>query len=448
MGVFLRLKEFLEEFQMSLVESKNVATNKYELTIKVDADTFKAAVDKVYRKNAKSIQVPGFRKGKAPRAMVEKMYGEAVFYEEAVNDLYPEAVANAVEEAKLEVVARPDVEVTEVGKETGVTIVATCIVKPEVSVKDYKGIEVERAEEEVTDELIDSKLSAMQQKNARMLDVEGRAAKSGDTVVFDFEGFVDDKAFDGGKAEKFTLVLGSGQFIPGFEEQIEGKEIGEEFDVNVTFPEDYHAEELKGKPAVFKCKLHEIKEKELPALDDEFAKDVSEFDTLEELKNDLKTKELAAAKKAADDAVENKLVDAVIANMEAEIPEQMYDNRVDSMVQDFDYRLQSQGMNLQTYLQYTGMDMDAFRKTFRPQAEKQVQIRLALEKIVELEGLDASAEELEAEFIKLADNYKMDVEQVKKYVPADQLKQDLLVNKAIDLVKTTAVVTEKAAEAE
>lgn len=345
-------------------------------------------------------------------------------------------------------VARPDVEVTEVGKETGVTIVATCIVKPEVSVKDYKGIEVERAEEEVTDELIDSKLSAMQQKNARMLDVEGRAAKSGDTVVFDFEGFVDDKAFDGGKAEKFTLVLGSGQFIPGFEEQIEGKEIGEEFDVNVTFPEDYHAEELKGKPAVFKCKLHEIKEKELPALDDEFAKDVSEFDTLEELKNDLKTKELAAAKKAADDAVENKLVDAVIANMEAEIPEQMYDNRVDSMVQDFDYRLQSQGMNLQTYLQYTGMDMDAFRKTFRPQAEKQVQIRLALEKIVELEGLDASAEELEAEFIKLADNYKMDVEQVKKYVPADQLKQDLLVNKAIDLVKTTAVVTEKAAEAE
>ena len=345
---------------MSLVESKNVATNKYELTIKVDADTFKAAIDKVYRKNAKSIQVPGFRKGKAPRAMVEKMYGEAVFFEDAVNDLYPEAVANAVEEAKLEIVARPDVEVTEVSKEEGVTIVATCIVKPEVSVKDYKGIEVERAEEVVTDEMIDNKLASMQQRNARMIDVEGRAAKNGDTVVFDFEGFVDDKAFDGGKAEKFSLTLGSGQFIPGFEEQIEGKEIGEEFDVNVTFPEDYHAEELKGKPAVFKCKLHEIKEKELPALDDEFAKDVSEFDTLEELKNDLKAKEVAAAKQAADDAVENKLVDAVIANMEAEIPEQMYENRVDSMVQDFDYRLQSQGMNLETYLKYTGMDMDAF----------------------------------------------------------------------------------------
>jgi trigger factor len=433
---------------MSLVESKNVATNKYELTIKVDADTFKAAIDKVYRKNAKSIQVPGFRKGKAPRAMVEKMYGEAVFFEDAVNDLYPEAVANAVEEAKLEIVARPDVEVTEVSKEEGVTIVATCIVKPEVSVKDYKGIEVERAEEAVTDEMIDNKLASMQQRNARMIDVEGRAAKNGDTVVFDFEGFVDDKAFDGGKAEKFSLTLGSGQFIPGFEEQIEGKEIGEEFDVNVTFPEDYHAEELKGKPAVFKCKLHEIKEKELPALDDEFAKDVSEFDTLEELKNDLKAKEVAAAKQAADDAVENKLVDAVIANMEAEIPEQMYDNRVDSMVQDFDYRLQSQGMNLETYLKYTGMDMDAFRKTFRPQAEKQVQIRLALEKIVELEALDATEEELDAEFAKMAENYKMDVEQIKKYVPAEQLKQDLLVNKAIDLVKNTAVVTEKAADAE
>ncbi len=433
---------------MSLVESKNVATNKYELTIKVDADTFKAAIDKVYRKNAKSIQVPGFRKGKAPRAMVEKMYGEAVFFEDAVNDLYPEAVANAVEEAKLEIVARPDVEVTEVSKEEGVTIVATCIVKPEVSVKDYKGIEVERAEEVVTDEMIDNKLASMQQRNARMIDVEGRAAKNGDTVVFDFEGFVDDKAFDGGKAEKFSLTLGSGQFIPGFEEQIEGKEIGEEFDVNVTFPEDYHAEELKGKPAVFKCKLHEIKEKELPALDDEFAKDVSEFDTLEELKNDLKAKEVAAAKQAADDAVENKLVDAVIANMEAEIPEQMYENRVDSMVQDFDYRLQSQGMNLETYLKYTGMDMDAFRKTFRPQAEKQVQIRLALEKIVELEALDATEEELDAEFAKMAENYKMDVEQIKKYVPAEQLKQDLLVNKAIDLVKNTAVVTEKAADAE
>ncbi len=433
---------------MSLVESKNVATNKYELTIKVDADTFKAAIDKVYRKNAKSIQVPGFRKGKAPRAMVEKMYGEAVFFEDAVNDLYPEAVANAVEEAKLEIVARPDVEVTEVSKEEGVTIVATCIVKPEVSVKDYKGIEVERAEEAVTDEMIDNKLASMQQRNARMIDVEGRAAKNGDTVVFDFEGFVDDKAFDGGKAVKFSLTLGSGQFIPGFEEQIEGKEIGEEFDVNVTFPEDYHAEELKGKPAVFKCKLHEIKEKELPALDDEFAKDVSEFDTLEELKNDLKAKEVAAAKQAADDAVENKLVDAVIANMEAEIPEQMYENRVDSMVQDFDYRLQSQGMNLETYLKYTGMDMDAFRKTFRPQAEKQVQIRLALEKIVELEALDATEEELDAEFAKMAENYKMDVKQIKKYVPAEQLKQDLLVNKAIDLVKNTAVVTEKAADAE
>lgn len=429
---------------MSLVESKNVETNKYELTVKVDAESFKEAVNKVYQKQKKNISIPGFRKGKAPRAMIEKMYGEEVFFEDAVNDLYPLAVSEAITESKLDVVARPDVEVTEVSKEAGVTYKVVVVVKPEVSLKAYKGLEVERKEEVITDEMIDARLASMQQRNARVIDVEDRAAQMGDTVVFDFEGFVDGEAFDGGKGEKFSLELGSGQFIPGFEEQIAGKTIGEEFDVNVTFPEDYHAEELKGKAAVFKCKLHEIKEKEMPALDDEFAKDVSEFDTLDELKADLKAKEEESAKKAADEAVENAVMEQLAGNLEAEIPEEMYEARVDSLMQDFEYRLQSQGLNMQMYTQYTGMDMDGFRKTFRAQAEAQVKVRLALEKVVELEALTVSDEDVDAEYEKLAASYNMKAEEIKPIVPAAELKQDMLMNKAAELVKASAVVTEKA----
>lgn len=431
---------------MNLVENKNVATNKYDLTVKVDADKFEEAIEKAYRRNVKSISIPGFRKGKAPRKMVEKMYGDNAFFEDAVNMLYPEAADAAIKESGLELVARPDVEITEVSKEDGFTMIVTCITKPEVAVKDYKGIEVEKTITPVTDETIDEKIKQMQEKNARQISVEDRAAADGDTVIFDFEGFVDGEAFEGGKAEAFSLVLGSGQFIPGFEEQIVGKNIDEEFDVNVTFPEEYHAEELKGKPAVFKCKLHEIKAKELPAVDDEFVKDVSEFDTLDALKADLKAKAEEAAAKASDDDVENKLIDAVIENMEAEIPAEMYEARIDSMMQDFDYRLQSQGMNLDVYLQYTGMDKTSFRQTFRAQAEKQVKIRLALEKIVELEGLSMNDEEVEAEYAKMAEAYKMELDQIKSYVPAEQLSKDLVVNKAVDLIKDSAKVTEKTAE--
>lgn len=432
---------------MSLVENKNVATNKYELTVKVDAKTFEEALQKAYFKNVKKINVQGFRKGKAPRKIVEQMYGPNVFFEDAVNMLYPAAADEAIKESALELVARPDVEITEVSAEEGFTMVVTCITKPEVVVNKYKGIKVDKTVTPVTDESIDEQIKAMQEKNARTISVEDRAAVDGDTVVFDFEGFVDGVAFEGGKGDGFSLVLGSGQFIPGFEEQIVGKSIDEEFDVDVTFPEEYHAEELKGKPAVFKCKLHNITAKELPAVDDEFAKDVSEFDTVDALKADLKTKAEEAAVKAADDEVENKLIDAVIEEMEAEIPEEMYEARIDSMMQDFDYRLQSQGMNLQMYLQYTGMQQDSFRKTFQAQAEKQVKIRLALEKIVEMEGMTLSDEELDAEFAKMAETYKMEVEQIKAAVPVAQLSMDLLVNKAVDLIKDSAKITDKAAKA-
>lgn len=427
---------------MSLVENKNVETNKFELTVKVDADKFEPAIERAYRKNVKKIDVQGFRRGKAPRKIIEKIYGEGVFFEDAINELYPAALQEAVEEAGLDLVARPQVEITDAGKD-GFTFTALCVVRPEVAVKDYKGIAVEKEIVPVTDEDIDAKLKGMQEKNGRMIDIEDRPAQNGDTVVFDFDGYVDGVAFDGGKAERFDLVLGSGQFIPGFEDQIVGKSIGEEFDVNVSFPEDYHAEELKGKPAVFKCKLHEIKEKELPALDDEFAKDASEFDTLDELKADLRKKAEEANEKSASDAVENKLIDVVIENMEAEVPEEMIEARIDDMIRDFEYRLQSQGLNLETYLQYTGMDKNSFRFTFKVQAEKQVKIRLALEKIVEVENITVDDEAVEAEYAKLADAYKMEVEKIKSFVPAEEFVKDLAVNKAIDLIKDTAVITEK-----
>ncbi len=423
-----------------LAESKKIETNKHELTVKVDSEKFEEALQRAYKKNGKKINVQGFRPGKAPRKIIEKTYGEGVFFEDAINDLYPSALNEAIIESKLEVVAPPDVEITDVSKADGFTFKAICVVKPEVTVKDYKGIEVKKEVKTVTDDEVDARLKAMQNQNARIIDVDDRAAQNGDTVVIDFEGFVDDKAFEGGKAEKYSLVLGSGQFIPGFEEQIEGKNIGEEFDVNVTFPEDYQAEELKGKAVVFKCKLHEISAKELPELDDEFAKDVSEFDTLDQLKADQKAKIEEANEKAANDQVENALIDNIIDNMEGEIPEEMYEARIDDIMRDFSYRLQMQGMDLDTYLKYMGMDATAFRKTFREQAEKQVKIRLALEKIVELENITPTDEEIDAEYDKLAENYKMEAQKVRDIVPVEDISKDLAVNKAIELVKESAVI--------
>lgn len=427
---------------MSLINTNKLETNKYELTIRVDAESFAKAIDKAYKQNVKKINVPGFRQGKAPKNMVEKLYGEGVFFEDAINELYPTALAEAVEEAKLELVARPEVEMKTVEKADGFEFVAVCIVKPEVEVKDYKGITAEKTVKAVSEEDVDGRIEAMRNRNSRLVEITDRAAAKGDTVIFDFDGYVDDVAFDGGKAEKFSLELGSGQFIPGFEEQIEGKKIDEEFDVGVTFPEDYQAEELMGKAATFKCKLHEIKGKELPEVDDEFAKDVSEFDSVAALRADIKAKMQEAADKEATDAVENTLIDVVIANMTAEIPNEMNEARIDEMVRDFEYRLQSQGMNIDTYLQYTGMPIESFRQTFEEQAAKQVKIRLALEKIVELENIVIPQEDIDAEYVKVAESYKMEVEKVKSFIPQDDFAKDLAVNKAIDLIKENAIIKE------
>lgn len=428
---------------MSLKSATVKETNRVELEVEVDAASFEAAVSKAYKKNIGKMNVPGFRKGKAPRSLVEKIYGSGVFYEDAVNALYPEALDAAIQESGYEYVEdKIDLDVESVGKE-GLVFKAVITVKPEVELGDYKGLKATKKNQPVTDEDMENELKKVQERGARLVAVEDRPAQDGDTVTFDFEGFVDGEPFEGGKAENYTLVLGSGQFIPGFEEQIVGKSFDEEFDVNVTFPEDYHAENLKGKPAVFKCKLHEIQVKELPELNDDLAKDTSDFDTLEELKADIKAKLEHEREHAAQDAVENQLIDGLLEGFKAEVPEAMYTHRVDDSVRDFDYRLQSQGLNLQMYMQYTGMDMDAFRAGFREQAEKQVKLRLALEKIVKLENIEPSEEEIEAEYAKCADQYKMDVERVKKLIPAKELAKDLAVGKAMELVKDSAVITEE-----
>ena len=423
---------------MSLKSVNQKETNRVELEIEVDAASFEAAVEKAYRKNINKLNIPGFRRGKAPRSFVEKMYGKEVFYEDAMNDLYPEALDAAIKESDYEYVEdKIDLDVVSVGEE-GLVFKAVITVKPEVTLSAYKGLDITREEKEVTDEDVEGEVTKLLERNSRLVTVEDRAAANGDTVDFDFDGYVDDVAFDGGKAEHYSLVLGSGQFIPGFEEQIVGKNVGEEFDVNVTFPEEYHAEELKGKPAVFKCKLHEIKVKELPVADDEFAKDCSEFDTLDELKADLKTKLAESRKNEADAAFENALMDKLVENMTAEIPEAMFENEVTEQVNNFAYRLQSQGMDMNLYLQYTGMDEAALRGNFRPQAEQQVKGRLALEKVAALENLTASDEEVEAEYARMADMYKLDVERVKALVAADAVAKDLGLKKALDFLKENA----------
>lgn len=425
---------------MALTQTKKIDTNTYELTVAVDAAKFAEGIAKVYARDCKKIEVPGFRKGKAPQKMIEKMYGESVFFEGAVELLYPEAANAAVLEAGLQLVAQPKIDITTVSKESGFTFTMECVCKPEVKVSDYKGIEVEKVVNAVTDEDVGNRLKSMQERNARMADVEGRPTEKGDTVVFDFTGYVDGEKFEGGEAEGFSLELGSGQFIPGFEDQMVGKAVEEAFDVNVTFPEDYHAEELKGKEAVFKCVIHNIKSKELPALDDEFAKDVSEFDTLDELKADIIAKMTEQNEKAAEVDVENKLIDTVIERMEAEIPEQMYENEIDNFMQDFEGRLASQGLNMDMYLQYTGMNKDSMRKTFREQAEKRVKIRLALEQIVKEENIVAPFEKIEEAYAQMAEQYKTDVENVKKAIPQEYVAEDVAVQMAVDLVKENAVI--------
>lgn len=424
-----------------MLKSKNqIETNKYELEIEVSAEKFEEAIQKVYLKQKSKIAIDGFRPGKAPRKMIEKAYGEAVFFEDAVNELYGETIDAAVKESELEVVGVENIEVTEVSKETGVKFKGVFITKPVVEIKDYKGIKVAKTVNDVTDEMVDHEISHMLERNSRTVNVDDRACELGDDVVIDFEGFKDDVAFEGGKAEKFNLKLGSGQFIPGFEDQVAGHNIGDEFDINVTFPGNYQAEELAGAPVVFKIKLHEIKKTELPELDDDFVKDTTEFETVDELKADVKKHLEEDANKKADAEVEGKIFDAVIEKLEGEIPQIMFDNKVNDMVEDLNQRLAQQGLTLEMYMQFTGLTIESVKETYKEQAEKQVKLRLALEKIAELESIVATEEDIEKEFEAISAAYNMPVETVKQYIQPENLKLDVEVGKAADLVKAEAVV--------
>ena len=426
---------------MSLKSQETIAANQQKITFDVDRAAFEAAINKVYKKQVKNITVPGFRKGKAPRALVEKMYGKEVFYEDAINEIIPEVYPDVIKEVKEIIVSRPEFDIVSID-ENGVVLSATFFTKPEVAIKDYLGIPVERPVKHATDEEVEEELKRVQMRNSRQVEVTDRPAAMDDLVTIDFDGYVDDKPFDGGKAEGHQLKLGSGQFIPGFEDQIVGHAIGDEFDVNVTFPEDYHAEELKGKPAVFKCKLHAIKFTELPTLDDEFARDASEFDTLDEYKADIRKNKEDEHQKRADGIVDDALMKALTEKLEGDIPECMFENETENFVRDYDNRLRMNGLDLATYFKYTGLDLDTLRQQMRPDAEKQVKVRLALEKIAELEAITVSDEETEEEYKRLAEQYGMEADRVKEAVEADAVREDLKVKKAIELVREKAAVTE------
>ena len=425
---------------MALKEcTKKEEANSYELVVSVDGETFEKAINAVYKKQVKKINVQGFRKGKAPRSIIERLYGAEVFYDDAMQDCYPDALYDAAKEAGVKIVAVESLEAVEAGKE-GFTFKALVVVEPTMEIDNYKGIEVEKKSTEVTDELIDKEIEQVRERNSRLVTVEDRAAENGDTAVIDFEGFVDGEAFEGGKAEGYNLSLGSGNFIPGFEEQIIGHTTGEEFSINVKFPEEYQAEELAGKDAEFKIVLHEIKTKELPEVDDDFVKDVSDKDTLDEYKEELRetvAKRLKdEAEKDVDDQISNKLMEL----LEGEIPEAMFENQANEMVRDFEMRLRAQGMDMKTYMQYMGMDVNALKGMYREDAEKRVKLRLALETIAKKENIEVTEADLEDEYSKMAEAYKMDADKVKEAVPAESLTEDVKVQKALNLVKNSAVI--------
>ena len=430
---------------MELTHFEKTGTNEVKLTVTVNAEEFGLAVDAAIREKGKKLTVPGFRKGKAPKALLEKTYGREYFYQDAVNETYGNAYDMAVEKAEIVPVDRAEIELVSCSEE-GYSFTATVTVKPEVNVKSYKGLKAEKIVKTVADSEVDAELNRLVERNARIVDVEGRPAQMGDQAEIDYEGFKDGVAFEGGKGEHYPLELGSGQFIPGFEEQVCGHSVGDEFDVNLSFPEDYPAEELKGAPVVFKCKLHSIKFKELPVADDEFAKDVSEFDTIDELKADLKSRMQAKLDAEADNEVEEQLVDAIIANTTVEVPECMYEARIEDMAADFENRLARSGLTLDEYLKYTGGDKEAFLAGFRPQAERQVKIRLALEYIAKAENITMTKEEMDEEFKNLAERYEMKEEQVRKIVPETDLAEDLCVEKAIKFVRENAKITETTGE--
>ncbi len=425
---------------MALKEcTKKEAANSYELTVSVDGETFEKAINAVYKKQVKKINVQGFRKGKAPRKIIEKMYGTEVFYDDAMQDCYPDALYEAAKEAGVKIVAVESLEALEAGKE-GFTFKADVVVEPTMEIDNYKGIEIEKKSTEVTDEILEKEIEQVRDRNSRLVTVEDRAAENGDTAVIDFEGFVDGVAFDGGKAEGYNLSLGSGNFIPGFEEQIVGHTTGEEFSINVSFPEDYQAEELKGKDAEFKITLHEIKTKELPAFDDEFVQDISDKETVDEYKAELKETVAKRLKDEAEKDVDNQISEKLMELVQGEIPEAMYENQTNDMIRDFEMRLRSQGMDMQTYMQYMGMDVNALKGVYREEAEKRVKLRLALETIAKKENIEVTDADLDEEYAKMAESYKMEAEKVKEAIPAESLSEDVKVQKALDLVKNSAVI--------
>lgn len=416
--------------------------NMAKLTIEVSAEELEGALQKAYQKQKNKINVPGFRKGKVPRQLIEKMYGPEIFYDDAANALIPDAYAKAFDESGLDIVSQPKIEVTQIEKGKAFIFTAEVAVKPEVTLGQYKGVEVDKFSDEVTDEEVAAKLEEEQNKNARTIAVEGRPVQDKDEVVLDFEGFVDGVAFEGGKGENYSLTIGSGSFIPGFEEQLIGAEPEKEVEVKVTFPEEYHAEDLKGKDAVFKCTVHEIKAKELPELDDEFASEVSEFDTLEEYKEDIKAKIKEQKKNDGKRAQEDQAVDAIIASSEMDIPEAMLDTETRQMMDSFAQRLQQQGLSLDQYMQFTGMTADKMMDEMRPQAEKRIKTRLVLEAIAKAENIEVSDERLDEELQKMADAYQMEIEKIKEFMGENekaQMKEDIAVQEAVTLITEAAV---------
>lgn len=427
---------------MSLIKSEKLEKSRAEIQFGIPVSELDAEIKKVYKKEVVKMNVPGFRKGKAPLAIIEKLYGKGVFTDEALNNLLPDAYENALKETDLKVVSRPEFDIVSLDDNGMAVLKAVFDIRPDVAVKDYKGIKAERDVTEVTDEMVENDIKSAQARAAREIEVTDRAAEMGDTAEIDFEGFADGKAFEGGKGEKHKLKLGSGQFIPGFEEQVAGKNIGDEFDVNVTFPEDYGAAELAGKEAVFKCKLHSITKEELPALDDEFAKDMS-FDNMDAYRADVRAKITERYEKTADQVTENRILDVLTDNMEAEIPESMYVNEVENQLREYDMQLRSNGLDLNTYFKYTGQNLDQLRDNFRPRAERSVKVRLALEAVADAENIVPTDDEIEAEYTRMAEMYGMEADKIKEAVAKEDIAADLRVQKALAFVKDNAEVTVK-----
>ena len=424
------------------VQVEKLEKSMAKLTITVEAAKFDAAVDSAYQKNKGKIALPGFRKGKAPRAMIEKMYGTGVFFEDAANELIPEAYETAAKESELEIVAQPEIEVTQMDKGTDFIFTATVAIKPEVTLGDYKGIEVEKKEAEVSEEEITAEIDKAREANSRLITIEDRATEDGDTVIIDFDGYVDGKQFEGGYAEDYTLVLGSHSFIDNFEDQLVGKNLGEDVEVNVTFPEEYHVDELKGKPALFKVKIKEIQKKELPELDDDFAQDVSDFDTLDEYKADVEKKILENKENQIKREQEDQIIEKIIENAQMEIPQQMIAAQTRQMTQEFAQRLQSQGLSLEQYMQFTGLTPQKMMEDLEPQALKRIQSRLVLEAVVAAENIEASDGEIDKELENMASMYQMEIDKLKELIGDDEKKQigmDLAVQKAVEFVVKEAV---------